>query len=85
VGLNIVDMGLVYGIEFPEDGVIQVHMTLTTRGCPMGSYMTGEVQRTLGALSGVREVKVEIVWEPQWSPGRIKPGALEALHNGNDY
>ena len=87
VGLNIVDMGLVYGIRI-EDGVVEVRMTLTTQGCPMGSYITQEVRSCLGALEGVREVRVELVWEPAWNPGKIKPEALEMLRSGrmdDDY
>jgi len=76
IGINIVDMGLVYGIT-EADGVIQVEMTLTTQGCPMGSYMTSEVQSVLGSLAGIRAVNVDIVWSPPWTSDKIKPGALE--------
>ncbi len=80
VGLNIVDMGLVYDVT-EMDGSIHVQMTLTSRGCPMGSFMTAEVQDVLGALDGVKSVEVELVWSPQWSPAMIRPGALEELRN----
>lgn len=82
VGLNIVDMGLVYGVSI-QDGVVEVSMTLTTPGCPMRSYMETEVSAALSKLEGVREVKVEIVWSPPWTPSRIKPEALQALQSGN--
>lgn len=78
VGLNIVEMGLVYLVE-EKDGVVRVEMTLTTPGCPMGSYLTQEVKSALGRLNGVREIEVEIVWAPPWSPDRIQPDALERL------
>lgn len=82
VGLNIVDMGLVYGIELSE-GAIEVRMTLTTPGCPMEAYMREEVTRALEPLAEGREVRTEIVWDPPWSPSLIKAGAIEALQNGN--
>jgi metal-sulfur cluster biosynthetic enzyme len=84
VGLNIVDMGLVYGVTV-EGGRVEVRMTLTTRGCPMGSYMNQEVNAAVGALDGVNEVNVEIVWDPPWSPDRIVPEAMEALRAGRPY
>jgi metal-sulfur cluster biosynthetic enzyme len=79
VGLNIVEMGLVYFVE-EKGGVVRVEMTLTTPGCPMSSYMTQEVKAVLGQLSGIRDVEVEIVWSPPWSPDKIQPEALERLH-----
>ena len=83
VGLNIIDMGLVYDIEI-RDSDIFVQMTLTTPGCPMSSYLTGATRSALAALDGVGEVDVELVWEPPWSPERINLEALERLRSG-DY
>lgn len=84
VGLNIVDMGLIYGIEM-NDGAVTIRMTLTTQGCPMSAYMDQEVKGVLGGLEGIRDVQVDLVWDPPWSPDRIKPEALEALRSGNPY
>lgn len=84
VALNIVDLGLVYGIALSEK-LIEVRMTLTTRGCPMSDYMTAQVKTALSSLQGEREVKVVIVWEPAWTPDRIKPEAMEALRAGRPY
>lgn len=84
VGLSIVDMGLIYGVAV-QDGAVEVCMTLTTRGCPMSSYMNQEVNAAVRSIEGVHDVKVEIVWEPPWSPDRIKPEALEALRAGRPY
>lgn len=80
VGLNIVDMGLVYEARY-RDGLAWVQMTLTTPGCPMSSYLTGEAEAALRTLPGVRTVQVELVWSPPWSPGKIRPQALEELRN----
>jgi metal-sulfur cluster biosynthetic enzyme len=84
VGLNVVDMGLIYGVEL-KDEVVHVTMTLTTPGCPMQSYMRESVVAELGSLQGVKEVRVEFVFTPPWSPSKIKPEALEALRSGRPY
>jgi metal-sulfur cluster biosynthetic enzyme len=84
VGLNIVDMGLVYSITITE-GHVEIFMTLTTRGCPMSSYLTQKVETAAGSLEGVLDVKVNLVWSPQWSSDRIKPEALESLRAGRKY
>jgi metal-sulfur cluster biosynthetic enzyme len=70
--LNIVDLGLVYDVEL-EDGAVAVKMTLTSPGCPAGPMITNDVYRVIRAFEGVRDVDVEIVWEPYWTPERIEP------------
>ena len=70
--LNIIDLGLVYDVE-NDDGNILVRMTLTSPGCPAGPMITNDVYKTLRAIEGVKDVNVEIVWEPYWSPDRIEP------------
>lgn len=77
INLNIVDLGLVYGIEI-QDQVVTVEMTLTTQGCPMRTYMEEAVNEALIELEGVQEVKVNIVWTPPWSPEKINPAVLES-------
>ncbi|HEX9610702.1 MAG TPA: metal-sulfur cluster assembly factor [Gemmatimonadales bacterium] len=70
--LNIVDLGLVYDVEL-EDGAVRIKMTLTSPGCPAGPMITSDVYRNVRALEGVKDVDVEIVWEPYWTPERIEP------------
>jgi metal-sulfur cluster biosynthetic enzyme len=70
--LNIIDLGLVYGVEI-TDGDIRIDMTLTSPGCPAGPMITNDVYRVLRALEGVKDVTIEIVWEPYWTPERIEP------------
>ncbi|MGH7673712.1 MAG: metal-sulfur cluster assembly factor [Gemmatimonadales bacterium] len=70
--LNIIDLGLVYDVELDE-GEVRVKMTLTSPGCPAGAMITNDAYRVLRALPGVRDVDVEIVWEPYWTPERIEP------------
>lgn len=70
--MNIVELGLVYDVEI-EDGAVHVRMTLTSPGCPAGPTITNDAYRVLRALEGVKDVNIEIVWEPYWTPERIDP------------
>ncbi len=82
VGLNIVEMGLVYEVEMQEDGVAKVEMTLTTPGCPMSSHITMCVREVLEAMPGVNDVDLELVWDPPWTPEKIEPQAMQRLQSG---
>jgi metal-sulfur cluster biosynthetic enzyme len=64
---NIVDLGLVYGVEVQPDQTVDVTMTLTTPHCPMGPQIIENVERVLHDL-GASTVRVNIVWEPMWTP-----------------
>jgi len=70
--MNIVDLGLVYDVEIGE-GDVRVSMTLTSPGCPAGPMITNDAYRVLRALDGVKDVNIDIVWEPYWTPERIDP------------
>lgn len=71
VGLNIVDLGLVYSAEIQGDSV-RIVMTMTTPACPMHSYLTEEVREAiLVQYEEVENVSVELVWDPPWSPQMI--------------
>lgn len=72
VGLNIMDLGLVYDVEI-EDGAVHVRMTLTSPGCPAGGQILSDADSVIRALDGVEDVDVELVWEPFWTPERIDP------------
>lgn len=80
LGVNIVDLGLVYDVQI-EGGDIGIRMTLTTRGCPMHASFVQAVDRALRELPGVTGVAVEIVWEPAWNPDMISPEGKLALAN----
>jgi len=78
LGINVVDLGLVYGIEVQGLRIL-VTMTLTTPACPRGSALVGEVERALrGAFVG-HEVEVSLVWEPHWTPERMAEDARRRL------
>lgn len=66
IPVNIYDLGLVYTIEITGDGDVEIAMTLTAPGCPVAGEMPGWVMDAVGAIPGVRQVNVELVWEPQW-------------------
>jgi metal-sulfur cluster biosynthetic enzyme len=64
---NIVDLGLVYGVDVGPDDAVTVTMTLTTPHCPMGPQILENVERVL-KRDGARAVTIDIVWEPMWTP-----------------
>jgi metal-sulfur cluster biosynthetic enzyme len=74
IGLDIVTVGLVYGVEC-ADGVARVRFTLTTPGCPMQDVISDGIHNAVETVPGVREVIPELVWEPQWHPGMIREDA----------
>jgi metal-sulfur cluster biosynthetic enzyme len=72
LGLNIMDLGLVYDVAVDE-GDVHIKMTLTSPGCPSGPDIMSDVDRVVRLLDGVQSVDVELVWEPFWTPERIDP------------
>ena len=68
LGVNIVDLGLIYEIETADDNNVAIKMTLTFPGCPAGPYIIAQVHQVVEDLEGVEDVDVEIVWDPAWSP-----------------
>ena len=71
LGINIVDLGLVYDIDVYEDEV-HVQMTLTSPACPMGPYIMSEAKTAVECLDGVSHCEITLVWEPYWTPDRIE-------------
>jgi len=75
IGVNIVDLGLVYELAVNE-GVVDVTMTLTTPACPLSEYIEAEVNNTLvGNVPGVNGTQVNIVWTPPWNPSMMSDDA----------
>lgn len=76
-GMNIVDLGLVYGIEIASNGV-QVDMTMTTAACPMTELIAGEAKSAVEAIvPGGTAVEIRIVWDPPWTPDKMSGIAKE--------
>ena len=71
--MNIVDLGLIYDVEVDEGGLVRINMTLTSPGCPAGPMITNDIYKVVRALDGVKDVDIDIVWEPYWTPERIDP------------
>ncbi len=78
IGQNVVDLGLVYGVEV-EGGVVRVRLTMTTPACPLGEEIVRDAERRLGAVAGVTAAHVALVWDPPWTPERMSPAAKAAL------
>lgn len=79
LGVNIIDLGLVYEIHCEEPKDVKVVMTLTTPGCPMHDMMVGGIRRALGDFDDVGEIDVQVVWDPRWSPAMMSDEAKEQL------
>ncbi len=78
LGINVVDLGLIYDIVVKGEQV-SVKMTLTTQGCPLHDSIARGVKTAVGALPGVKEVDVDLVWEPAWTPDRMTEAARKEL------
>lgn len=78
VGLNIVDLGLVYGVD-AVGSALQVQLTMTTPACPLGEQIQRDAEERLRTVAGVEDVTVELVWEPAWTPDRISAVGKQLL------
>ena len=74
IPVNIYDLGLIYGVEV-NDAHAVITMTLTTPHCPVAESMPGEVELRVGAVPGVRDAEVNLVWDPPWDPGKMSDEA----------
>jgi len=71
LGVNILDLGLVYDVTVNEEGYVAVTMTLTTPGCPMHESISEGVGVALADISGITGGEIRLVWEPRWEPSRM--------------
>jgi len=80
IGLNVVDLGLIYRIDFNDnDKTIVVTMTLTTQFCPMGESITADVQQAVSSAFKDYQVSISLVFDPAWSPELISPEGQKFL------
>lgn len=78
IGINIVDLGLIY--EVKVDGAqVNIKMTFTTPACPLLGFIVNNVQSKVRELKGVSDVQVQFVWEPRWTPERMSKDAKKQL------
>lgn len=78
LGMSIVDLGLVYHVRHAGNRV-EVDLTLTYPGCPLGPTIIGDIKKQLIGWHGVEDVQVNIVWEPPWQQEMMQPDVLEEL------
>ena len=81
VPLNIVDMGLIYGIDVTQNNDVNIKMTMTTRGCPLHETLVQDVTRYAKKVPGVNNVKIDIVWDPPWTMDKMSDEAKQTLKN----
>ncbi len=73
LGLNVMDIGLIYDVQVGENGAVEVTMTLTSPGCPSGEEIMQNVKSVAEELEGVSAASVKLVWEPYWTPDKMDP------------
>ena len=81
VPLNIVEMGLIYGIDIKENNDVNIKMTMTTHGCPLHETLVQDATRFAKKVPGVNNVNVEIVWEPAWTMDKMSDEAKIKIKN----
>jgi len=76
IGINIVDLGLIYETSIDDQGLVAITMTLTSPGCPLSGYIGTAVESAVTDLEGVKDVDVDIVWSPPWNPSMLELGIM---------
>ncbi|MBB4824479.1 metal-sulfur cluster biosynthetic enzyme [Sporosarcina luteola] len=79
LGIDIVNLGLVYDVNLDEEGTAEITMTLTSMGCPLGPQIVSNIKQELTELPEVKDVNVNIVWNPPWSRDKMSRYAKMAL------
>lgn len=79
LGLNIVDLGLVYDIQVSEEQDVNIEMTLTTPGCPLHGSISAGTEAAVRGIEGVGKVNVNLVWQPAWTPDKMSDEAKRQL------
>jgi metal-sulfur cluster biosynthetic enzyme len=80
IGMNIVDLGLVYGVDWDDEkGKVHVDLTLTSPGCPLGPQIIRDIRWALGEVDEVLEADVDLVWSPLWHPSMMSDCAKDEL------
>jgi len=82
VPVNVVDLGLIYGVDVSEKNDIDIKMTMTTRGCPLHDTLVSDIKKYLNKIDGVGSINVQIVWDPPWSIEKMNPTVREKLGYG---
>jgi FeS assembly SUF system protein len=77
---DLYELGLIYKIVIDDDRMVNIEMTLTSPNCPSAAELPGQVRNAVTSVSGVRDAKVAIVWEPAWDPSRMSDEARTVLN-----
>ena len=80
LNINIIDLGLIYDVTIVQDsGSVEVTMTLTTPGCPLSMVFEEWIPEAVKKVEGVKDVKINLVWEPPWNPDKISDDVKEEM------
>lgn len=80
IPVNIYDLGLIYEVNADADDRVNIRMTLTSPACPVAGTLPPEIEERVRAIDGVKEVKVEVVWDPPWTPEMMSEAAKLQLN-----
>jgi FeS assembly SUF system protein len=80
IPVNVYELGLIYNIEIGDHGSVLVKMTLTSPACPVAGSLPPEIEGKLKAIEGVSDAKVEVVWDPPWTPEKMSEAAKLQLN-----
>jgi metal-sulfur cluster biosynthetic enzyme len=76
--VNLVDLGVIYGVE-ERDGIVDVDLTFTAMGCPASEFILDDVRERLMREPGVKEVRIQVVWDPPWTVARMTQAGRDSL------
>ena len=80
IPVNIWELGLIYDVDVTEAGAVEIRMTLTSPACPVAGSLPPEVEEKIRGVEGVSDARVEVVWEPTWSPALMSEAAKLELN-----
>lgn len=80
IPVDIYELGLIYGVDVEASGVVNIRMTLTSPACPVAGTLPPDVESKVKAIDGVTSAKVELVWDPPWTPERMSEAARLQLN-----
>lgn len=79
LGIDIVNLGLVYEVNFYEEGLCEISITLTTMGCPFADVIEDNIIEAVKPIEEIKKTRVKLVWYPAWTPERMSRYARIAL------
>ena len=82
IPVNVVDLGLIYGVQVNPENNVDIKMTMTTRGCPLHDTLVSDVKRYVGRINGIGNINVEVVWDPPWNIEKMEPTIREKMGFG---